>query len=98
LAAVVFFRDARSSFEEEFEGLLKSISPIFAITLASVVRGSENEADDTDGDTDSPFLDKPEQKDGGLDASDELPPPPKKKQQPKIDPADWWKRGEAPPF
>ena len=25
-------------------------------------------------------------------------PKPKKGGKPKIDPADWWKRGEAPPF
>ncbi len=31
LAAVVFFRDSRSAFEQEFEALLKSVSPIFAV-------------------------------------------------------------------
>jgi response regulator of citrate/malate metabolism len=85
LAAVVFFRDAKTPFEEEFETLLKSVSPIFAVTLASVVRGSENDAD-------SPFLDKPEN--GGVVEPDEEP----EKKKKKVDPADWWKRGEAPPF
>lgn len=91
LAAVVFFRDAKSPFEEEFDALLKSVSPIFAVTLASVVRGSENDAD-------SPFIDKDET--GGVadtdDGSPEKNKPPHPK--PKVDPADWWKRGEAPPF
>ena len=96
LAAVVFFRDAKSPFDEEFEGLLKSVSPIFAVTLASVVRGSENDAD-------TPFLDKDDDATGGLADADDAQPggdddkkkhPPKK----KADPADWWKRGEAPPF
>jgi response regulator of citrate/malate metabolism len=97
LAAVVFFRDAKAGFEEEFEGLLKSISPIFAVSLASVVRGSEHEADDGDEDPDErpreggPFLDKTD--DGGTADRQE----PRKKKD-KIDPADWWKRGEAPPF
>jgi response regulator of citrate/malate metabolism len=107
LAAIVFFRDAKGAFEEEFETLLKSVSPIFAVTLASVVRGSDNEADDDDEDHDDdadrrddtgaseggngPFLDKTD--DGGTADRQE----PKKKKE-KIDPADWWKRGETPPF
>jgi response regulator of citrate/malate metabolism len=104
LAAVVFFRDARSPFAAEFEGLLKAISPIFAVTLASVVRGSENEALDDDDDDDSdddggPFLDKSpnDGAPGGLIDPEEQP---KQKKQPpkKSDPADWWKRGEPPPF
>jgi FixJ family two-component response regulator len=103
LAAVVFFRDAKSPFEDEFEALLKSVSPIFAVTLASVVRGSEHDAD-------TPFLDKDDEASGGVadrdgggggdapaddgGADNNKPQPPKK----KVDPADWWKRGEAPPF
>ena len=93
LAAVVFFRDAKTPFEEEFESLLKSVSPIFAVTLASVVRGTENDAD-------SPFLDKDE--DGGSGTSGggsaEEPDASAEKKKKKVDPADWWKRGEAPPF
>jgi response regulator of citrate/malate metabolism len=92
LAALVFFRDSRSAFEEEFETLLKAVSPIFAGTLATVVRGSENDADEEGG----PFLDKaPEENEGFVADSDEQQP---KKKKEKIDPADWWKRGESPPF
>lgn len=97
LAAVVFFRDVKSPFEEEFDALLKSVSPIFAVTLASVVRGSEHDAD-------APFLDEKDDSatgDTGGGLADDAPPADKKKRQqpkPKVDPADWWKRGEAPPF
>jgi FixJ family two-component response regulator len=101
LAAVVFFRDAKSPFEEEFEGLLKSVSPIFAVSLASVVRGSEHDADgEDDDDGESPFLDKaPDAEDSGNVADeDDATPPKKKPKKEKTDPADWWKRGEPPPF
>lgn len=95
LAAIVFFRDARSPFAAEFEGLLKAISPIFAVSLASVVRGTENEADygDEEG---GPFLDKTTDDGPGGTLDDEKPKP--RKKSPKPDPADWWKRGESPPF
>ena len=82
LAALVFFRDVKGPFNADDESLLKQVSPIFAVSLASVVRGAE-------GDPDSPFFDgagEPEKKD---------PKQPKKK---KEDAADWWKRGEDPPF
>lgn len=99
LAAMVFFRDARSAFDEEFEALLKAVSPIFAVALASVVRGTDNEAGpDDDEDDQTPFLDKREEEAGGTaDAADDEQPK-KKPKKDKIDPADWWKRGEAPPF
>ena len=54
LASVAFFRDARSPFSADDEALVKSISPIFAVNLASVVRdsGESPEGDsDHDGNT-----------------------------------------------
>ena len=48
LAAIVFFRDEAASFNEDDTELLKQISPIFAVELASVVREAETE--------DSPFF------------------------------------------
>ena len=87
LAALVFFRDAKSPFTAEDESLLKQVSPIFAVSLASVVRGADGE-DGSDADGETPFFDgtaEPEKKDP-------------KKQKKKEDAADWWKRGEAPPF
>jgi FixJ family two-component response regulator len=112
LAALVFFRDARSAFTEEDAELLKAVAPVFAIALATVVRGADEEGGDDDA---SPFLDKvqdtPRGGDDDDDADDtpagpdesnsdlpEKPKPNKKGGKPKVDPADWWKRGEAPPF
>src|SRR4051812_25005590 len=57
LAALVFFRDTKSPFENEFESLLKQVSPIFAVALASVVRGTEHEAEYDEEDA-GPFIDK----------------------------------------
>jgi hypothetical protein len=93
----VFFRDAKSPFENEFESLLKQVSPIFAVALASVVRGTEHEAEYEDQDV-GPFIDKNEDRapGGAADADDE--PKRDNKKRPKEDPADWWKRGETPPF
>ena len=54
LAAVTFFRDVRSPFSADDEALVKSISPIFAVNLASVVRESEDgphEDSNNDGNT-----------------------------------------------
>ena len=93
LAALVFFRDAKTPFNAEDESLLKSVSPIFAVSLASVVRGAEGEADggEAQADGESPFFDGQ----GGPEKKDPKQPPKKKNDK---DAADWWKRGEPPPF
>jgi len=81
LAAIIFFRDARTPFTSEDQTLLRSISPIFAISLASMVRGQSL---DQDPDDERPFLPG--------DTLDEDP------NKPRRDSADWWKKGEPPPF
>ena len=89
LAALVFFRDAKSPFTAEDEALLKQVSPIFAVSLASVVRGTDAESE---GET--PFFDgKSEQEPDKKDSKD-----PKQQKKKEKDAADWWKRGEPPPF
>ena len=70
------------------ESLLKQISPIFAVSLASVVRGAE-------GDGETPFFDGNENGSGKPEPDKKDPKQQKKK---KEDAADWWKRGEDPPF
>jgi FixJ family two-component response regulator len=82
LAGIIFFRDERAPFTDEDESLLKQVSPIFAVTLATIVRDGEG--------GDSPFHDGEE---GNVQEPDDKPKPKKRK-----DPADWWKNGEAPPF
>ena len=89
LAALVFFREETTPFEESDAELLKQISPIFAVELASVVRDVD-EPDQADG-SDGPFCET----DGDTGTEDKAP---KAKKRPKKDPADWWKTGEQPPF
>ena len=98
LAAVILFRDAASPFTDEDAAALKAISPIFATALASIVRRTDEDddaADEADGESaggdenkNTPFAD-------GDTLDNEPPTKPKK---PKKDDADWWKRGEPPPF
>lgn len=96
LAAVVFFRDAGTPFSDEDAATLKAVSPIFAGTLASVVKDVDGAADAPDEPAAQHEENEPgEPGQGGPKASgkgDRKPP------QKKVDPADWWKRGEAPPF
>jgi response regulator of citrate/malate metabolism len=82
LATVIFFRDARSSFSVDDETLLKSISPIFAIALATMVRAHGEE----EASGDDLFL-------PGDTMEEE-----REREKPRRDPADWWKSGEEPPF
>ncbi|HEX5242455.1 MAG TPA: response regulator [Tepidisphaeraceae bacterium] len=47
LATVIFFRDSKSTFTSDDETLVRAISPIFAVSLASVVRDSTTDEGDT---------------------------------------------------
>jgi FixJ family two-component response regulator len=84
LASLIFFRDERAPFTEDDVKLLKQVSPIFALELAAIVRDTDDEEGETPFD-DADF-------DGGTK------PPEKKRGDRKPDSADWWKRGEEPPF
>jgi FixJ family two-component response regulator len=86
LAVVVLFREASKGFIEADAATLKTISPLFALSLASVVREAQGEADDEADDH------------GLLDDRDEpeADDKPKPKRRKRDD--DWWKNGEAPPF
>jgi FixJ family two-component response regulator len=83
LATIIFFRDAHAPFTGDDQTLLRSISSIFAITLASMVRSNNT---DRDLDSDGPFL--------GGDTLEED----RDRDKPRRDSADWWKKGEPPPF
>jgi DNA-binding response OmpR family regulator len=84
IASIVLFREGAKPFTADDAATLRAIAPVFAITLASMVRGEvdPNDADSPDDD-DGPLLDEPD------DSS------PRRK---KRDDSDWWKRGEPPPF
>lgn len=83
LATVILFRDGKAPFTNEHEQMLKQISPIFAVALANIVRAAQEGDEDYAADGDDSSL---------LDEERE-----EKKDKSKSD-ADWWKRGEAPPF
>lgn len=68
LAALVFFRDERTPFTDDDHSLLKQISPIFAVELASIVRDGQV--------TDTPFYD------GDAPADDSNKKPKKEKKDP----------------
>lgn len=88
LAAMVFFRDLRSPFRTEDESLLKSICPLFAVSLASVVR-------DTQGDE----MDEEDEESKGLSGGGSAGGLTEDSDKPRKNAdADWWKRGEPPPF
>jgi YesN/AraC family two-component response regulator len=83
LGVMVFFRDGKTGFKDEDMATIQQVCPLFAVALAGIVRGSD------------PGDEYGEQ--GGLLDDHNTDQPPKKK-PPKKDDADWWKRGEAPPF
>jgi FixJ family two-component response regulator len=92
LGVVILFRDAKAGFTEEDAATLKAVCPLFAVALAGIVRG-EGDDDGDDHDEDGGNGGKG---DGGLlDGDGNQDKPAKKK---KKDEADWWKRGEDPPF
>jgi len=77
---------ATRHFTAEDAATLRAIAPVFAVTLATMVRteANEDEEDQEDADeSDGPLMDEP----------DDTSPRRRKK-----DDADWWKRGEQPPF
>lgn len=86
LAVVVLFRDEKTPFSEDHAAALQMISPIFAVSLASAVRPSP---DDGDADDDS----GPQGPDDHNDDSGHH-----RKSRGRSADADWWKRGEPPPF
>jgi ActR/RegA family two-component response regulator len=89
LAQVILFRDADKPFTAADITTLRTIGPIFAVTLATMVRqgptGEEDEGND------NPFYD-------GGSIAEEDDGSPKKPRKPRKDDGDWWKRGEEPPF
>jgi DNA-binding response OmpR family regulator len=85
LAAFILFRDQRSPFTDEDVAMLKAISPIFSVALAATVRQSQKA--DVD---ENPFYD-------GEDGRGEEEGNEKKKRDTRSE-ADWWKRGEPPPY
>jgi FixJ family two-component response regulator len=89
LASIMFFRDAAVPFKDEHIEALRGVGPLFALALAGMVNGDEETDDAPDAA-------------GEHDAADGEPPTKSKradeKSRERKSDADWWKRGEAPPF
>ena len=94
LAVIVLFRDGKTPFTDEDVAALKTTSPMFALALARMVKGIDGPDGEAEADPDSP-ADHP---DTTSDPSAEGPKHRPGEKPKKPDPADWWKRGEAPPF
>jgi len=85
LASIVLMRDGDKPFTPEDVTTLRAIGPVFAVALATMVRGQEDGEPEfeEEPEDDGPIMDEPD------DSS---------KRRRKKDDADWWKRGETPPF
>jgi len=97
LAQIILFRDGAKPFTQDDLATLRAIGPAFAVTLATMVRNDVDGQDDPEEeerhgkDGPSPFND-------GGSIIDEDQPFRDKPRRKKKDDADWWKRGEDPPF
>jgi FixJ family two-component response regulator len=114
LATIIMFRDGKSPFTNDDAAMLRSIAPIFAQTLTTLARREggeddgyteENHEDHDDESHDIGFADEGKIGDDNWardDEDDNRPqyrdPKPSKKPKKKADDADWWKRGEPPPY
>lgn len=84
LASIVLMRDGDKPFSQEDVTTLRAIGPVFAVALATMVRGQDGESElEEEPEDDGPIMDEPD------DSS---------RRRRKKDDADWWKRGETPPF
>jgi hypothetical protein len=91
LAAVVLFRDGKTPFTDDDAQALKTISSIFSTSLSAIVHDEDEEGGD--GEHGGSLLDGSGDDDKPSNGGDDKP----RKKGNKSD-ADWWKRGEAPPF
>lgn len=92
LATVVLFRDGNTVFTNDDAETFKAIAPVLAVALANQTRGPGHPEDDDA----QQFLGEPPH-DGTGDTENPDGKNPKDKRDDRND-ADWWKRGEAPPF
>lgn len=104
LAVLVLFRDEKCPFTPEDVAMVKAIAPYFAIALAAMVRGEDGDGGDGgDGDGEESSDPNGDTHTGGLsydDSADEKEEEKRRRQRRKKEQhdADWWKRGEPPPF
>jgi FixJ family two-component response regulator len=88
LAQMVVFRDGDKPFSDDDLATLKIITPIFGLALATVSKNDDLNLSSDDSDDEYDTLA------GGFEENTDQPP----RKRRKDDDADWWKRGETPPF
>lgn len=100
LATILLFRDGKSPFSADDAAMLRAIAPIFAHVLTTLAKkeGAEEMVEEDGADVD--FNDETNIGDGYWAEEDNKDKPKYKDEKPKKkkDDADWWKRGEPPPF
>lgn len=89
LAVLVMFRDEKSPFTDEDAAMVKAIAPLFATALAAMVRHEDGESPGGGTAQDN------EDTAGDPDEDEKRRRQRRKKEQHD---ADWWKRGDPPPF
>lgn len=100
LGVMLLFRDAKGGFSEEDAATIRQVTPLFAVALANIVRGADHDEQDDeprDGGPEAPPDSAGDPGTAGPTDEGNADKPPRKK-KPKKDDADWWKRGEEPPF
>lgn len=100
LATIILFRDGKSPFSADDAAMLRAIAPIFAHVLTTLAKkeGGVDDLIEEDG-ADVDFNDETNIGDGYWAEEDKDKPKFKdEKPKKKKDDADWWKRGEPPPF
>jgi response regulator of citrate/malate metabolism len=88
LGVMVLFRDGKTPFSADDVAMIKAIAPLFAYSLTNIAKREDME--------DAEPIDEAE--DAGEFWPDDEPKNDKPKREKKKDDADWWKRGEPPPF
>lgn len=97
LATIILFRDGKSPFSADDAAMLRAIAPIFAHVLTTLAKKEGGDLVEEDG-ADVDFNDETNIGDGYWADEEGKPKPKDEKPRKKKDDADWWKRGEPPPF
>ncbi len=96
LAVVAMLRDGKCPFKDEDVAMFRAIATVFATQLASAVHGGSDErANDESSEAENPSADDVSDTPWADENTDKKPKNRKPKDQSD---ADWWKRGEPPPF
>lgn len=89
LGTIIMFRDGKSPFSSEDAAVLRTIAPVFAHALTNLARREDG---------DQKWIEEPGEDEQAWPEDNVDEPFDDKPKRKKKDDADWWKRGEQPPF